>query len=120
MDLAGLKKLAAANDIEVGDDWGVGKVQEALIDAGVEFELVDEPSEREQAEAKPKAAPKRAAKKSDKVSCVVICNNVHIPTKHVTGHDNSLSMKFRNGDKIPPIDRAIAEMLAARKQVTIV
>jgi|GEM_PF-2546003 len=121
MGLAELRKLATDNGIEIDGRWGVGKLQEVLIDAGVEFELVDEPSERDlaEAEAEPELVASKPAKTAGKVSCVVICKNVHIPTKHVTGHDNGLSMKFFLGDKIPPIDRALAEMLAARKQVTI-
>ena len=122
MDLAGLKKIADENGVEYNKFWGADKMQEALIDAGVEFEIMEVPSEREQAEPKPvvEAEPVAPKAKSGSVTCVVLCSNVHVQNRDLGRHDNGASQKFLRGDKFTITNIDVARSMEARKQVAIV
>ncbi len=122
MGLAELRKLATDNGIEIDGRWGVGKLQEVLIDAGVEFELVDEPSERELAEAAAEAEPEvvAAPKKSTKgVDVIVMVNGLHVNPRDIGRHEVA-SLKFNKKDRITIVTPGVAEAMEARDLVAIV
>lgn len=133
-----LYKLAKENGLEPHSRHGVPKLQEMLLDAGIAFEMVDTPSEREAdpdleiphpgapkaekveqptVEAE-KPAPAPAKSQSDMVEVLVMVKNVHVAATDLGRAPSGTSVKifFKERHKLP---RAIAERLAGRGQVEI-
>lgn len=119
MDLAGLKTLAETHDVDFNKFWGVDKMQEALIEAGVAFEPVEDdesPEPQEAVDVAPAAPPKKAGQ----YQCVVLAKNIHIQPRDMGRHDSGISVKFYTGDKFTLTNGDLAKSLAAQKRVTLV
>ena len=133
-----LYKLAKDNGLEPHSRHGVPKLQEMLLDAGIAFELVDTPSEREadpdleiphpgapkgelegdDAPEPEKPAPAPAKSQSDMVEVIVMVKNVHVAAVDLgrPASDTSVKLFFKERHKLT---RAMAERLAGRGQVEI-
>lgn len=102
-----LLALCKEHGIEIHHKSGLAKLQQALLDAGIEFELVDtEP---------PQEAP--PAPKSGMVEVMVMSKSLHIMPKDM-GEQGDLSKKFYFKDRLK-LKRDLAESLMARGQVEI-
>jgi len=131
-----LYKLAKANGLEPHSRTGVPKLQEMLLDAGVEFELVDtspdpdleiphpgEPRgalERADIPESPKPVPAPAKSQSGMVEVLVMnTKGVHVAKVDLGQHDEigvSVKKKFRERFEMK---RSVAEGLAASGLVEI-
>lgn len=133
-----LLKLAKENGVEIHHKSGLAKIQEALIDAGIEFELIDtdadrgpdpdleiphpgaskaEKVEQPNVEAE-KPAPAPAKSQSGMVEVIVMVKNVHVQAVDLGRPPSATSTKlfFKERHKLA---RPIAERLAGRGQVEI-
>jgi len=133
-----LYKLAKENGLEPHSRTGVPKLQQMLMDAGVEFELVDTESERgpdpdleiphpgapkgelegDDAPEPEKPAPATPKSQSDMVEVMIMVKSVHIQPKDMGKLDTGVSEKKKFKDRFD-MKRAVAEGLQASGQVEI-
>ncbi len=142
-----LYKLAKENGLEPHSRHGVPKLQEMLLDAGIAFEMVDTPSEREadpDLEIPHPGAPKAndgpvevvpaddvyvvdasceehvepPMRDSDMVEVLVMVKNVHVQAVDLGRAPSGTSVKIFFKER-HKLPRAIAERLAGRGQVEI-
>ncbi len=127
MERAELIELAQNNGIIVDKRWNTVTLLAALRDNGVTVPddnpalEGDDPPESCELEGDEVAAPVAATpKKSD--GCVAICldDHIYIAPKDVGKYDNGLSVIYRKGDKIPFLNKGVAQSLDAAGRVKLV
>lgn len=144
-----LLNLAKENGVDIHHSSGLQKIQEALIDAGIEFDLVDTPSERppapdevtepvaedtqseverlraELAKAQEREAAMAAERKASAATSEGLVECVVLKKFHIQRTDLGMPDTSGQSVRVTPQTRiklrhSLAEMLSARGQVAIV